>query len=114
MGELYQGESGGVELPRDEQPAEAEADHAAGQLTIGDVIRLTARFDEEWFRSFATLDADLTRFAAAFHLSPEDARQVRKVVETLHEEEDGRRDEQEGAPARTRSYGSPARNATAA
>ncbi|MGI9181239.1 MAG: hypothetical protein ACR2H9_12170 [Longimicrobiaceae bacterium] len=114
MGELYQGESGGVELPRDEQSAGVQANQAAGPLTIEDAIRLTARFDEEWFRSFETLDADLTRFAAAFHLSPEDARQVRKVVETLHEGEDGRRNQQEGSPAGTRSYVSPERNATAA
>ncbi len=114
MGELYQRDGGGVDQRREEQPAAAEANHTGDHLTIEEAIRLTARFDEEWFRSFETLDADLTRFAAAFQLSPEDLRQVRKVIEALHEGEGANSNEQEGVPGRTQSYGSPERSATAA
>lgn len=114
MGQLYQGEGGGVNRPQQELSVAAEANRTGDQLTIEDAIRLTARFDEEWFRSFETLEADLSRFAAAFQLSPEDTRQVRKVVEALHEGEDGRGNEQEGAPGGARRYGSPDRSATAA
>ncbi|HEV2132286.1 MAG TPA: hypothetical protein VGR27_14320 [Longimicrobiaceae bacterium] len=114
MAERYEGAGGGADRPREELSPEAEANHTGGQMTIEDAIRLTARFDEEWFRSFETLEADLARFAAVFQLSPENARQVRKVVETLHEGEGGRGSEQEGRSATPRSYGSPGRSATAA